>query len=101
VEKARIFEWLGAIGTQDEIAELPLLLRQCLLLLLAGQPAADVEIDLALVAAEVQYLEGSEGFAGFLQLTLYLDQPLAGGVDGACRGRCRSTCGLAFQRRPR
>jgi hypothetical protein len=41
----------------------------------------DVEIGLALVAAEVEHLEGAEGLAAGLQLALHLDEPLAGGVD--------------------
>ena len=36
---------------------------------------------LALVPAEVEHLEGAEGFAGGLQLALDLDEPLARGVD--------------------
>ena len=82
VEEARVRERLGAIGAQDQLAELALLLRQRLFLLFAAEPAADVEVGLALVTAEVQYLEGSERLARRLQLALHLDQPLARGVDG-------------------
>ncbi len=37
---------------------------------------------LALVLAEVEDLEGAVVLAVFLELALYPDQPLAGGVDG-------------------
>ena len=69
------------VGAQDQLAELAFLLRQRLFLLLAGQPTADVEIGLALVAAEVQHLEGAERLVGRLQLALHADQALARGVD--------------------
>ena len=82
MEEAHVLQRLGAIGAQDEVAELALLLRERLFLLLASQATADVEVGLALVAAEVQHLEGAKRLAGFLQPALHLDQPLARGVDG-------------------
>ena len=48
---------------------------------LAVRSTADVEIGLALVAAEVEHLEGAERLAAGLQLALHLDEPLARGVD--------------------
>jgi hypothetical protein len=72
---------LGAVGFQDQIAELLFLAGERLFLLFAGEPPGDVEIGLALVAAEVEHLEGAEGFAAGFQLALHLDEPLARGVD--------------------
>ena len=72
---------LGAVGLEDQIAEFLFLTGERLLLLLAGEPPSDIEVGLALVAAEVEHLEGSERFAAGLQLALHLDEPLARGVD--------------------
>src|SRR5690606_7304823 len=69
------------VGAQDQFAELGLLLQQRLLALLDRQPSADVEVGLALVAAKVEQFEGAERFVCSLQLALYADQALAGGVD--------------------
>jgi hypothetical protein len=52
-----------------------------LFFLFPAEPPADVEVGLALVAAEVEHLEGAERLACRLQIPLHLDQPLAGGVD--------------------
>ena len=43
--------------------------------------ALQTEISLALVAPEVQHLEGAKRFARILRLALHTDQPLARGVD--------------------
>ena len=71
----------GFVSLQDQIAELLFLAGDCPVLLFAGEPPGDVEIGLALVAAEVEHLEGAEGLAAGLQLALHLDEPLARGVD--------------------
>ena len=60
-KKPDVRQRLGAIGLQDQVAELLLLPCERLLFLLAREPAGDVQVDLALVAAEVQHLEGAEG----------------------------------------
>jgi hypothetical protein len=71
----------GLVGAQDQFAELASFLRQGLFLLRAGQAAADVEIGLPLVAAQVQHLEGAEILLGGLLFALHADQALARGVD--------------------
>ena len=76
-------------------------LRQRLFLLLAGQPAADVEIGLPLVAAEVQHLEGAERLVR-LPSAHAAPRSVACAWCGCrtCRDRCRSTCARAFRRPP-
>ena len=64
MEETGLRQRLRAIGLQDQVAELLLLAGKRLFLLLAGEPPGDVEIRLALVAAEVENLEGAERFAG-------------------------------------
>ena len=73
---------LRPVGAQDQVAELAFLLGERLRLLLGAQTPADVEIGLALVAAEVEHLEGAERLVRRLQLALHADEPLARGVDG-------------------
>jgi hypothetical protein len=73
---------LCLVGAQDQLAELARLLFECRLLLRPGQPPADIEVGLPLVAAEVQHLEGAERLAVGLKLPLHADQPLAGRVNG-------------------
>ena len=81
VEEGLPLQRLRLVGAQDQLPELALLLRESLFLLLARQPAADVEIRLPLVAAEVQDLERAEGLIGGLQLALHADQALARRVN--------------------
>ena len=54
----------GLVGAQDEVAEVVFLLGEGCGFLLRGLAAADVEIGLSLVAAEVQNLEGAEVLLG-------------------------------------
>ena len=81
MEKARVRQRFGAIGFQNQIAELGFLARKRLLFLFAREPPGDDEIRLALVTAKVKHFEGAESLACGLQLTLDLDEPLARGVD--------------------
>ena len=82
MEEAGLRQRLRAIGLQDQVAELLFLAGERLLLLLAGEPAGDVQVDLALVAAEVQDFERAERFVNGLPLALDLNEPLARGVNG-------------------
>ena len=79
--RATTLQRRGAVGFQDQVAELLFLAGDCPVLLFAGEPPGDVEIGLPLVAAEVEHLEGAKGLAAGLQLALHLDEPLARGVD--------------------
>ena len=81
VEEGLPFQRLRLVGAEDQFPELALLLREGLLLLLAGQSPPDVEIRLTLVATEIQDLERAEGLVGGLQLTLHADEALAGRVN--------------------
>ena len=72
---------LGAVGLEDQLPEFLFLAGERLLLLFPAEPPADVEVGLALVAAEVEHLEGAERLARRLQIPLHLDQALARGVD--------------------
>ena len=81
MEEAWFRQRLGPIRLENEIAELRLSLGQCLLALLASETAGDVQVDLPLVAAEVQHLEGAEWLILGLARALHLDEPLARRVD--------------------
>ena len=74
MEEARVRQGLGAVGFQDQPAELRLLLRQRLFFLFSGESARHIQIGLALIASEVQHFKGAEGFAGSFQLALHLNQ---------------------------
>src|SRR5690606_9883612 len=81
VEEAVVVERLGLVSAQDQLAELAFLARQSLLALAGVEASADIEIGLALVAAEVEHFEGAEILVCRLQLALHADQALASGVD--------------------
>ena len=81
VEETSIRQRLGAVGFQDQLTELRLLLRQRLFFLLSSEPSGNIQIGLAFVAAQVQHLEGAEGLTGGFQLALDLNQPLARRVN--------------------
>src|SRR5687767_3838140 len=81
VKEPRLRKRLGAIGLQDEITKLLLLPRKRLLPLLTGESARHVQINLTLVAAQIEHLEGTERLVGGLSLALDIDQTLSGRVD--------------------
>lgn len=64
VEERFVFQRRGAIGAENEVAELALLAGERIGLLFGREIAADIQVSLALVAPEVQHLEGTEGLAG-------------------------------------
>ena len=72
----------GLVGAQGQLAELVFLLREGLDLLGCRHAAANGEIRLSFVAAEVQDFKGAEILLGCLLLALYADQALACGVNG-------------------
>ena len=84
MEEAGLRQWLGAIGLQDQVAKLllPAGERLLLLLLLTGEPAGDVQVDLTFVSSQVQNFERTERVVHGLPLALDLNEPLARGVDG-------------------
>ena len=82
MEETGLRQRLRAIGLQDQFEELLLPAGERLLLLLPGEPAGDVQVDLTLVSAQIQYLERAERFIDRFPLALDLNEPLARGVDG-------------------
>ena len=71
----------GLVGAQDEVAEIVFLLGEGCGFLLRGLTAADVEIGLSFVAAEVENFEGAKVLVGGLFLTLNADETFASGMD--------------------
>jgi hypothetical protein len=82
VKEPGLRQRLGAIGLQDQVSEFLLFAYKRLLPFLSGEPTGDVQVDLPLVATQIEHLKSAERLVLRLPFSLYLDQALARRMHG-------------------